>query len=426
MKDKISSKFGKDLIWNLFGFGLSGIVFVVINFILLNSYGNHTLGVFNEVYAVYLLLSQVAVTGIHLAIQSFIPKHSDDNSTTNLILTSGLILTLMTSTLIAGLAWIFKALPGELLDSPDVILAFQYAIPGLIFFALNKVLLSYHNGLRRMKSFAVFQALRVLFMLAALAILIILKADTIYVASLLSLAEAALFVCLLAHTLSIYKPNFGVGLKRWLTTLIAYGLKATPGNVLLDINTRVDVLMIGFFMTDGDVGIYSFALAIAEGVMQVPVLFRNNINPIITKAQVHRNKDLLSVLLRKNRNSFYKIIGGLGLVTILLFPLGLMVLALFLDIEDHFNTYWTIYSILIGALVISSGYMPFQMLFNQLGKPTTQSAYVLLCFMVNVIANFFLIQELGIYGAALGTAISIISQVFFLKFLVKRTTPYTI
>jgi len=417
------SKFGIDVVWNLGSFVLAGIVFILINTILLWVYGKEAVGVFTQAYAWYIVLSQLAVSGVHLSVQYYIPKYNSKKAHSDHVLTAALAVTTLFSLVIIGIAYIFSDVPGRLMQSQGLSDSFPYVIWGLLFFSLNKVLLAYHNGFRRMKAFATFNFIRVAGMLGALGIFILVVKDATLIPSLLAWAELLLFVVLMAYTLRFYTIRLGKRFQSWVRLHFVYGMRALLGNFLLDLNTRVDVIMLGFFLSDERVGVYSYALAIAEGVMQIPVIFRNNINPIITKAHNSPNRvRLLNQLLKKNVRAFYKLIGAMALVTIALFPIGLWAL----QVDDVNHEYWKVYALLIGGMVLAAGYLPFQMLFNQLGRPKVHTYYVFLVFIVNVAANLILIQYFEIYGAGMGTALSIVSQVVFLKWLVGSKTAYHI
>jgi O-antigen/teichoic acid export membrane protein len=60
-------------------------------------------------------------------------------------------------------------------------------------------------------------------------------------------------------------------------------MKSFFSNVLLQMNTRIDVLVLGLFWSDHIVGIYSFAATLAEGVYQLLVVLRTNYNPMLVR-----------------------------------------------------------------------------------------------------------------------------------------------
>jgi O-antigen/teichoic acid export membrane protein len=421
---KYNNKFNIDVLWNFGGFVLAGLIFVIINLILLFAYDEAVVGVFGMVFAIYMLIAQLAVAGMHLSVQMFVPKYVKSKAHTDVVLTAALVTAFVVSGLITGICYLFHELPGEILQSEAVKEAFQYVLWGLVFFSLNKVLLAYHNGYRRMKAFAFFQFLRITVMLAVLLFFIFSDTDnTNLIPSLLAISEFVVFFVLFGYTLKFFTPTFGRRTRAWIKIHFRYGMKALPGNFLLDANARVDVIMLGYFLSDERVGVYSFALTFAEGMLQIPMIFRNNMNPILTKARnMTEHNAILNKLLRKNVIAFYKIITPLAIVSIFLFPLGLWLIG----VEEFSTDYWIVYSILVGAISLSAGYLPFQMLFNQLGMPGMHSLFIFIVFATNCIGNLIFIQYYGIFGAAMGTALAIFMQAIMLRILVRVKTPYRI
>ena len=53
-----------------------------------------------------------------------------------------------------------------------------------------------------------------------------------------------------------------------------YGAKSALAGVMLELNAKVDIWMIGVFLSDKLVGIYTFAAMVAEGVYQLLVVLQ--------------------------------------------------------------------------------------------------------------------------------------------------------
>ena len=417
-KNTASSKFNVDLLWNMGAFALSAIIGVLLNVIIIKFYDSEVLGVFNQIYAVYILLSQLAVSGVHLSVQKYIPEYHSDKKNLNHIVTSALIITVITSIITIIVAYLFNQLPGRITNSEGVLQGFKYVIWGLLFFSMNKVLLSFLNGIREMKTFAIFQLLRFVFMLSFLVYFIFTNKEGYLLALMLPLTELLLFFIVFIYAIRFFKISIHNGFRKWLSENYRFGNKALLGNFLFDINTKVDVFMLGIFLTDSMVGIYSIAATIAEGFLQLPVLMRNNINPVITKAHTKKGYEILNQVIRKSKKGFYKIIALLGLASIAGFPLFLLVFG----IKEDFYLIWSIYAVLTLGVIITGGYLPFQMIFNQLGHPLNQTLFIFLLFLSNVIMNAIFIPLTGVIGAAIGTSVSMIIQIFIMKYLVGRIT----
>jgi O-antigen/teichoic acid export membrane protein len=410
-------KFTTDLIWNAGAFALSALFGVLVNLLIVRYHDAAALGVFNLVYAIYILLSQLAVGGVHLAVQAFVPRELAAGRKADPQVSASLILATLTSLLVMVLAWLGRDLPGRWFDSPGVAVAFPLVVPGLLFFSWNKVLLSFHNGARRMRLFAVFQLLRFAGLFGGVLWLCVTDAPSDQLAVTLFWTEAVLTLLLLPISLRFWWPFAGTGLRPALRENFRFGNRALAGNLLLDVNTRVDVFMLGIFMDDTAVGLYSFAATVAEGVLQLPVLFRNNINPVLTRAWHKGGAPLLAKVMERNRKAFFRLLAPLVLLTIPLFPVALWVLGM----KEEPLTVWGVYAILALGIAITSGYQAFLMLFSQLGRPGTQTVFITGFCLSNALLNLVLIPLLGLHGSALATALAFGAMVLLLRALAQRT-----
>ena len=195
-----------------------------------------------------------------------------------------------------------------------------------------------------------------------------------------------------------------------------FGSKAVIGNALADINTRVDVLILGIFTTDKIVGIYSFAAMLWDGFNQLAIVVRTNVNPIITRYRFYKKPHEFKEVINKGKKLAYKFLIPIGIVAILFYPLILFGFRFKAEFAELFHG-WAVFAILISGSMISAGYLPFQMILNQIGHPGHQTLFLFFFFITNVILNIIMIPILGMYGAAVATALSFISQIFYLKVL---------
>lgn len=409
-------KFTQDITWNAGAFALSALFGVLVNLLIIRFHDAAALGVFNLVYAIYILLSQLAVGGVHLAVQAFVPRELAAGRRADPQVTASLLLATVTSFAVMGLAWLGRDLPGRWFDSAGVAAAFPLVVPGLLFFSWNKVLLSFHNGARRMRLFAVFQLLRFAGLFAGVLWLCLTDAPSDRLAITLFWTELGLSLLLFPISLRFWRPMAGL-ITVALRENFRFGNRALAGNLLLDVNTRVDVFMLGIFLNDATVGLYSFAATVAEGVLQLPVLFRNNINPVLTRAWHKGGAALLYKVMERNRKAFFRLLAPVVLITIPLFPVALWVLGM----KEQPMTVWAVYAILAAGIALTSGYQPFLMLFSQLGRPGTQTLFIAGFFLSNVLLNLALIPLFGIHGAALATALSFFVMVVLLRALATRS-----
>jgi len=411
-----TGKFSNDLIWSAGAFALGALFGILVNVAIVRGYDAAALGVFNLVYAVYILLSQLAVGGVHLAVQAFVPREIAAGRSPNTQVTASIILSTLTSAAVIAVGWIFRDLPGEWFNSQAVREAFPLVLPGLLFFSWNKVLLSFHNGARRMKLFAAMQLLRFVFLFCSVSYMAWSEVPVSQLSVALFWSEAALFALVLPISLRHWQPLQRAGLASVIRENWQFGNRALAGNFLLDVNTRVDVFLLGLFTNETAIGLYSFAATIAEGVLQLPVLFRNNINPVLSRAWHSGGPALLSKVIIRNRRAFFRLLAPLILLSAAVFPAVLWVFGM----EEEPMTVWSIYAILALGIALTSGYQAFQMLFGQVGRPGTQTLFIAGFFLCNLLLNLLFIPLFGVHGSALGTALAFVAMALLLRMLARR------
>jgi O-antigen/teichoic acid export membrane protein len=303
-----------------------------------------------------------------------------------------------------------------MLDSPPVAEAIAWSAPGLFFFALNKVLMSIVNGAGRMRAFAIFTSIRYLGILVALLAAMHFELPGARLAYVFSAAEAFLFVVLAIEVGRLVDWRIAAGFGAWVKTHVVYGAKSVLSGVMLELNAKVDIWMIGMFMYDQHVGIYTFAAMIAEGVYQLLVVLQNNYNPILARLLAERDFTTLRATVRKGRNLTYAGMTAVAIVAVLLFPLAVAILT---DKPDFALSREPFTWLMVG-IVAASGYIPFGQTLLMANRPAWHTLLMVLTVLVNVAGNWILIPWIGLSGAAIATAISMASSVLFLKWLVRQ------
>lgn len=412
----ISEKFQTDVLWNVGSLFILGISGIAMNILIGRFYNADVLGIFNQVYAVYILSSQLAAGSVHISIQKYLSQYLHDKKKHGQIISSGLVIIFILGIIVAAIVYLTRNYLGLFLKSPEVSLGLIYIIPGLIFFALNKGLMAILNGLRLMKIFAITQALRYILMVLFLGLAIILHFDGTKLSFIFSGTEICLFLILSVISFKLFHFVLPNAWGSWTRRHIIFGYKSLLGSILVDVNTRVDVLILGYFASDRVVGIYSFAAILAEGFIQLLVVLRLNINPILARLFATKKIAILKETIKRGVKLTYLWTTVLGGLAIIIYP---FMINLLVPGKDFLSS-WPIFIILMLGIIASSGYTPFQMLLAQAGFPGYYTNLILIIFTSNVVFNILLVPSLGMYGSALGTGISFLISVLGLKFLTKK------
>ena len=247
-----------------------------------------------------------------------------------------------------------------------------------------------------MRAFALYSSLRYFAMVGGLLIAIALDFAPSRVAFLFTFAEGLLFVPLAFEVARLLRGPLGGAWRAWASIHLRYGFKSAASDMLLELNSRIDVLMLGFFLAaDGPVGVYSFAAFVAEGVFQVLVVLQNNYNPILAKDLALGKLRELEAVVAKGRRWTYLLFTAVALVAFASYPLFLAVLG-----EPEFRDGWLPFGLIVLGMTLASGYMPFAQTLLMANHPGWHTGMMASVVLVNVIGNALLIPVFRLAGAA--------------------------
>jgi O-antigen/teichoic acid export membrane protein len=301
--------------------------------------------------------------------------------------------------------------------------------PGLILFSINKVLSAILNGMLYMKEFAVAQALRPLTIILCIAFCIYAKFPEYWLSVSLSFGELTTFLWLSIILFKILPIRFYIfksqQFKNWMYQHFLFGIKGFVSGFLAEINTRVDVIMLGIFVSDEMVGVYSFASMFAEGFYMLTTVIRNNINPILSKMVIAKDFDGITKFIDKIRRWFCPTISLIILIFISLYPLFLK-MVFRTEKYDLYIQSWLVIIILLLGILVASGYIPFENILIQGGNPTYQSLLTVINVTSNIIFNAIFIPLIGISGAAIGTTCAYLISTVYLCQMVQHCFGFSL
>lgn len=406
VRSLLADRFNQDVLWNIGSLGMLAVGGIVVNLIIIRFRGEDALGIFNQVYAIYIVLSQIGVGGLQHSTLKHVSHNQDDRSRCADITTSALILVTVITLPTMGIASLFARPIGDVLNSSGVSQGLILVLPGLLFFALNKVLINALNGLQRMRAYAVFRALRFILIPLAVIGLVLLDTPDSSLPLALTVSEAVLFAALAAYVYARLLPLKPIVTPRdRFGEHLSFGVRGVLSGILTELNTRVDVLMLGYFTTDANVGIYSFAAMLAEGVGQLPLAVRWNVDPILGRYFAAEAASKIAETARHIRRTFYPVMAVAGVCAVLLYPVMLLIWS-----DDHILASWTVFSIIMLGVTINAGYRPFTGILLQGGHPGTHTAFITGLVITDALLNLLFIPWLGIYGAAIVTALTYVFE----------------
>lgn len=411
------TEFNKELIWNYISLVFMAISGLIMNIIIAFFYGSNVLGVFSETYAWYMILSQLSVWGIHMAIVKFVPE-KDGEIEKNSLLKTGLFLTILTSLTITGISEIVLLFLGDTAWGKSM----QIAFTGMILLSVNKVLLNYLNAISQMIPYAFFSSLRYVCLGVIILLVSLFGLRYEYLAIVFPLTEIIVFAAMLVFFL-FRVPMPGKFESHSMGKIFFFGTKILPSYMVLEMNTKVDVVCLGMLVSDVSlIGKYSFAIFFTEGFYMLYITVRKLINPGIAKTHAVGSLanyiDETSSFLKK-----YLTIGGTAAFAGI--SIGFMVICGILG-KNEFQS-GVIYILIIGAAILFNGkYIVFGDLLAQTGFPLEESILNIMTIAGNFVLNILLISIFGVSGAAGATAVSYFIFSIYMKWRVKRRVGFRI
>jgi O-antigen/teichoic acid export membrane protein len=412
----LHKKLSADIAWTLGSLVVLAGSGIAINVAVAGLRDAAALGAFNLAYAVYLVAAQIALFGLHYSVMRHAALHEPDADMRGKLLLTGGLCALGLGMAMALAIYLAAPLLGRAFDSPLTARAIGHGALGLALFPLNRVLLAYLNGLRHMKAFAMLMSMRY--------VIVMLWVAGVAASSLpFELATAGFFVAELATTCSAAAYLASQGMlpklrfdREWVGQHLAFGGKSLLAGLFTELNSRLDVLLVGVLLSDRAAGIYSFAAMLVDGLYHVLAMVRLNFNPVLVEALRDENWDGARRLLKEAKGLFYPAAAGLALAAIAAF----YVLAAFVVPGKGLLEGLPALIVLLAGLTLVSAFVPFDNLLVASGHPEYQTLQHLAVISANVVLNLSLVPKLGIVGAATGTALSHVIGILVLVLLVRH------
>lgn len=386
----------RDTAWNFAALAVTAAVGGLITMLIAMRLGPHAVGVFAQLYAAHVIGAQAAVFGVHDSTQKHV---AGSTGSTGSIVTSALGIVLVIAGALAALLIWTAPFIGDALGSADVGSGLLLVAPGIVAFALNKVLFGALNGRGELRLYAWMQLARAAFVLAATVGILIAGLPAFAVGGIFTAAELMLLPCLLL----VVRPRASGDGGEWRRRHLAFGGRGLVNGVLLETHLRVDVIALGYFVSDRAVGVYAFAMLFAEAVYQVPVVVRTVAYPRLVRLATLGDRASLASLVRRISVNGGAACAAAAVAVAVAYP----ILAPRFD-PAFLDGVVPLY-LLLGGMVVYAFFIPFDQLLLQSGFPGRQSVMMAVYVSINVVLNVVLIPRYGLAGAAAATSVSLVS-----------------
>ncbi|MGE0395406.1 MAG: lipopolysaccharide biosynthesis protein [Kofleriaceae bacterium] len=404
----------RDVVWNLVPVVLLAVVGLGLNFLIGRWWGADALGSFNQVTPAFFALAVLGAGGLQYAVLRAVAE-APDSPRVPAVVVGALIPGVAFAALVALACLLLAAPIGHLVDSDAVATGMRWVAPGVFCFAVNKILLGVVNGLRRMRAFAVYTSLRYLLIAAGLVAARVSELPASHLAVLWTFAEGALLLVLIGELLATVRLRRCAGWTTWVRDHIAFGARGLPATVAFEINSKLDVWMLGVALPDKYVGIYALASSLYEGATQLAVVVQNNLNPIIARDIAAQRKAEVESLIHRTRRWFVPVMIAGAVAGAAIYPFAIP----WLVGDDSFRAGAVPFAILMAGVAINARWLPFNQTLLMAARPGWHTAYIAGMILIAFVGNYVLIPLLQLEGAAIATAFAQVASAALLVVFVR-------
>jgi len=412
----------RDIGWNLVPVVMLGSVGLGLNFLIAGWWNADALGSFTLVTIPFFAFAVAGACGLQYAVLRTIAERPDDRERVAIVAVGALVPGIVLAAFVTLLFIAVRTPMGDLLDSRAVTAGVLWAAPGLFCFALNKIILGITNGLRRMRAYAMYTSLRYALIGTGLVVahLLDLRAEQLPV--IWTFTECTLFLVLVVElfsTVSVARGFRTVDGDTWLTWArrhLDFGARGVLATLASEVNSKIDVWLLGVALPDNRVGIYSLASALYEGAMQLAVVLQNNLNPIIAKAIANGDLAAVELLARRTRRWFVPAMVAICAVAAAAYPLIIPPLIG----DPSFADGAPAFGIMMAGLALASPWLPLNQLLLMASRPGWYTVMVTTVLAINVVGNLALIPLFEVRGAAVATASSMVASALLIVVMARR------
>lgn len=400
--------------------GAAIVLAFLTNYVLIKAAGVEIYGSYIYIFNLLYLLAAFSVPGTDTLLRKMNAVYSGKEKGGELkgLLIYSIIVTIIASAVAAGIS-LFIAKRNVIADS-QINNWFMFAFVTLLIISLNQTGQASLHGLKRISAGLIPDKVIRPAVMTCIALSYLYFSNTLSLKGLIWYNTLAIFIALLAttffHRNSFFQyytnttPKFKI--RNWSRMAASFFVL----NTLFIINSRVDILLLGEYTTNKEVGVYNVALRISEIVGYSLTLINYIISPQIAQYHSNGETDRLQRLVTRSSQ----------LVFVISLPVVIMIILFSRPFMNFFDA--DLYNGHLALLILCAGQIvnvlcgSVGMILLMTGHQRYSILSIVVAVLLNVILNILFIPLYGLTGTAIATAASMAAWNFIMYIYVLRET----
>lgn len=390
----------------------------IITILLARYLGAGDLGLYRMTSTLYGLAMLIAVIGIPAAMIKYVAEFKEDRNKFNQIVSSGIITSVFSGIIFITLFYFSSGIFAEIFNMPGLTGLLKILSPVFPFALVSGALLGLLNGIREMKKYAAATIIQSVLMVIVTVALIYSGFGV--AGAVIGIVLSAVGNCL--FLIGVSRKYFKITLSEYVPVtkkMLKFGAQIFGANAINMINTQLDIILIGFFLTSTELGYYSIAISLSGLLMLLPTSIQKITYPATSSYWSENNHGVLNNMLNKS----------MKYCTVILVLLGLGIgffakdIIIFLFKEDFVYAVLPLQILLIGTVIRGSISKPIGGSLSGIGRPDLVLKIHTFMIAINAAFDIILIPQIGIVGAAIATTISLAGGAFINLGLIIKHLP---
>lgn len=399
----------------------------ITNYVLIKAAGVEIYGSYIYIFNLLYLLVAVSVPGTDTLLRKMNAVYSDNEKRAELkgILIYSLIVTVAASAIAAGISVLIAK--RSIIAESEISNWYLFAFITLLIISVNQTGQASLHGLKKISAGFIPDKIVRPAVITAVAVVYIYFSQVLNLNELVWFNALAIFAALLVTAFFYHRPFLqyykSATPKFEISTWNRMAVSFFALNALFIINSRIDVLLLGEYSSNKEVGVYNIALRISEIVGYSLTLVNYIIAPLIAQYHANGETDRLQGLITRSSR----------LVLFTSLPLAIVIIVFSQSFMNFFDA--GSYNSPIALIILCFGQVvnvvcgSVGMILLMTGHQRYSILSVIAAVLLNAGLNLLLIPLYGLTGTAIATAGSMAAWNFIMYiFVLKKTriNPFTL